>query len=139
MMDQGDFSALERVEIMRQVAFVMQKADRAIALAEGSLDSPPSCSKEALLKVEKSKPRPSLDFLRSRSPVKSGRRGLGENNPGPPFYKEKVKNDWSWSQIKIAQKRTPGVCRRLPGTCKPFIGRDGHFRVCKYSHPWMSE
>ena len=96
--------------------------------------------------------RPSTDYLRarpdkklnrgrSRSPLGRPEYRGGERSPkielDVPFYKENIKQDWSWSRIRKAQENVPGTCRRLPGQCKPWLSRDGRFKSCKFAHPWL--
>ena len=141
-----------RNEILRDLAYILEQANKARPLDEVSLEEveevEASNSKQTVTEVEKSKCRPSLDSLRkrpdmgymrsrSRSPLKYRRSKQG-NDSESPFYKENIKSDWSWSRIKEEQRK-PGVCRRLPETCKPWVGKDGRFKTCGYLHPWLSQ
>ena len=141
-----------RSDLLREVAHILEQANKARPLDEVSLEEveevEASNSKQTVTEVEKSKCRPSLDSLRkrpdmgytrsrSRSPLKYRRSKQG-NDSESPFYKENIKSDWSWSRIKEEQRK-PGVCRKLPDKCKPWVGRDGRFKTCGYSHPWLSQ
>ena len=134
-------------EILRKVVNVMEGANLTTAREVVS------CPERTVVEVERSKEYCSSESLRKRqnkrtrspTPVKNSesnwsQRGKGSpKNSDLPFYQEDIHLDWSYSRIKEAQRSTPGVCRRLPGECKPWIGKDGRFRTCKFAHPWLAK